>query len=90
MGLSFGASGLSHIPVGGMGLALKGRDAPTLSHPREGLIQGQDALVVDLRLGGGENMVLFSGGQILRYGEAWSGSLHRTVSGHMEKARTKP
>ena len=63
MGLSFGDSGLSHIPVGGVGLALKGRDAPTLSHPREGLIQGQDALVVDLRLGGGENTVLFSGGK---------------------------
>ena len=80
----------------GVVLTWKGRDAPALGHPGtgcprtgEGVVQGQDAPGVDHSLGEGKTGFYFLEADSEVW-EAWSEWWSRTVSGHVEKARTKP
>lgn len=84
MGVALGASRLE-----GVVLTWKGKDAPTLGHPREGFVQGQDAPGVEHSLGEGKTGFYFLEADSEVW-EAWSEWWSRTVSGHVEKARTKP
>lgn len=70
-------------------LTLKGRDAPTLCHPREGFVQGQDTPGVDHSLGEGKTGLYF----LEAYSEvwdAWNEWLSRIVSGLWERPGPSP